>query len=593
VIPHQKEEMFSIGSLFASRYEILSEGKRGGMGAVYKVKDTRLRMTRALKVIHPQLLRSEQAQYRFRNEVSISLKLTHRNIVRVYDLSEHKEIEYFTMEHIEGKSLREIINERKKVNKPFTLEVVFPIISQLCEALSYAHQYTIHRDIKPENILIEMKDRGAVGLERETVKLTDFGIAKMLTPSQFMTTSLSMGTPYYMAPEQMEDAAHVDQRADIYAIGVILFELLTLENTIGPELPTDFNPSLSPEINDTYRKAVASKRENRFKQAQDLAANFSAVARQKKESTKEVMRTRSPEPKIDTPELSKNKKEGMYTVRGDGIEDKEESFIDRALASLYQRKDYRGIRITGDNVAARFKEWLGKHPHGNSYTNNKGIPASFFEEIKGQFVLQRERDVFFLSSVPEYSLTQGLERKNYICPVTGMEFVFVKGGTFEMGDTFEDGYDYEKPVHPVRVSDFYLAKYPINQGQWMKMMGSNSSDFKKGDNYPVETVSWVDVQEFIKKLNEKTGQYYRLPTEAEWEYAAREGGKKVRFGTGKDIITTDDANFNGSEQYVKPYSRPGVYRKETTPVGSFDPNALGLHDMSGNVWEWVHDWYDP
>lgn len=177
-------------------------------------------------------------------------------------------------------------------------------------------------------------------------------------------------------------------------------------------------------------------------------------------------------------------------------------------------------------------------------------------------------------------------------PTTGMEFVLVPGGCFQMGDTFGDGDGYEMPVHEVCVDDFYMGKYEVTQGEYTRIIGSNPSHFKKGDRYPVEQVSWDDAQDFIKKLNSHSGKHYRLPTEAEWEYAARNGGKKVRFGTGKDTIGPDEANFNASSKYAKPYSRPGTYREQTVAVGSFAPNGLGLYDISGNVWEWCHDWFD-
>ncbi|MBF0343240.1 MAG: SUMF1/EgtB/PvdO family nonheme iron enzyme [Nitrospirae bacterium] len=171
------------------------------------------------------------------------------------------------------------------------------------------------------------------------------------------------------------------------------------------------------------------------------------------------------------------------------------------------------------------------------------------------------------------------------------DFVLVKGGCYEMGDTFSEGVSDEKPLHKVCVDGFYMGRYEVTQAQWEKVMGSNPSFFKKGGRYPVEQVSWDDVQIYISKLNQQTGRKYRLPTEAEWEYACREGGKKVRFGTGTDRINSGIANYNARADYKQPYSDAGEYRSQTTPVGNFKANSLGLYDMSGNVWEWVEDVY--
>lgn len=171
--------------------------------------------------------------------------------------------------------------------------------------------------------------------------------------------------------------------------------------------------------------------------------------------------------------------------------------------------------------------------------------------------------------------------KDYTDPVTGMEMVYVKGGCYQMGDLWGDGDSDEKPVHEVCVDDFYIGKHEVTQGQWKEIMGNNPSYFKDcGDNCPVEQVSWNDAQDYIKKLNRKTGKNYRLPTEVEWEYAARSGGKKEKWaGTSSESELGEYAWYRGNSG------------SKTRPVGQKRPNGLGIYDMSGNVWEWVGDWY--
>ena len=146
----------------------------------------------------------------------------------------------------------------------------------------------------------------------------------------------------------------------------------------------------------------------------------------------------------------------------------------------------------------------------------------------------------------------------------------------------------EGPQHRVSVSAFMLGKTEVTQGQWMALMGSNPSRFKNcGDDCSVENVSWDDAQAYAQKLSEKTGKRYRLPSEAEWEYTAR-AETATPFHTGQ-TITSSQANFDGNGSYSG--SSNGDYRKKTMKVASFGANALGLHDMHGNVWEWVQDVY--
>jgi formylglycine-generating enzyme required for sulfatase activity len=163
-------------------------------------------------------------------------------------------------------------------------------------------------------------------------------------------------------------------------------------------------------------------------------------------------------------------------------------------------------------------------------------------------------------------------------PTTGMELKKVTGGTFTMGDTFGDGDTNEQPTHQVTVSDFYIGTYEVTQGQWQAVMGNNPSYFSScGSNCPVEQVSWEDVQTFIARLNQKSGKNYRLPTEAEWEYAARSGGQSEKYSGSNSVggVAWYDSNSGST----------------THSVGLKQGNGLGLYDMSGNVWEWVNDWY--
>ncbi len=159
----------------------------------------------------------------------------------------------------------------------------------------------------------------------------------------------------------------------------------------------------------------------------------------------------------------------------------------------------------------------------------------------------------------------------------GMEFVWVPSGEFPMGSTSAEARSNEQPVTQVRISrGYWLGKYEVTQGEWQSVMGSNPSRFSGCGNCPVEKVSWNDAQEFIERLNQGPGgTRYRLPTEAEWEYAARAGTSGDRYSGDLDAIARYGEGLEGS----------------THPVGRKDPNAWGLHDMLGNVYEWVQDWY--
>ena len=158
-----------------------------------------------------------------------------------------------------------------------------------------------------------------------------------------------------------------------------------------------------------------------------------------------------------------------------------------------------------------------------------------------------------------------------------IEMIFVEGGTFSMGSRASDAYGVETPAHDVTLSSFYIGKYEVTQGQWRAVMGSNPKKYT-GDNMPVKQVSWDDAQAFIKKLNALTGKNYRLPTEAEWEYAGCGGNKSKGYRYSGSNVLKDVAWYGANTTAIQ-------------NVGKKRPNELGIYDMSGNVWEWCQDWF--
>lgn len=224
---------------------------------------------------------------------------------------------------------------------------------------------------------------------------------------------------------------------------------------------------------------------------------------------------------------------------------------------------------------------------------------------------------------PEKPVMQTENASTYTEPITGMEFVFVKGGCYWMGDTFGDGLDNEKPVHEVCVDDFWMGKYEVTVGEFRKFVNEtgyrtdaekgegcvnlviggnekwislnwNNPGFAHDDRHPIVCVSWNDANAFIEWQKMKTGKSYRLPTEAEWEYAARSGGKKYKYSWGNGSPSGNILDESFKKAFPESPSIWGGYDDGfvyTAPVGTYRPNEIGLYDMSGNVLEWSQDWY--
>src|SRR3989344_1270060 len=214
-----------VAAILATRYEVLDSLGEGGMGLVYRVRDRETTEILALKLLRPEIARDPAMMERFKNEIRLAHRITHKNVCRIYDFNRVDDLAYFTREYVDGESLRAYLKRAGKLTPERTIDLARQIASGLSEAHA---QGVIHRCLKPDNVML-----GRDGL----VKLLDFGIARALG-SDAATARTIMGTPEYMAPEQSQGKA-VDQRVDLYALGLILYESLTGRRAFSGTTPVE------------------------------------------------------------------------------------------------------------------------------------------------------------------------------------------------------------------------------------------------------------------------------------------------------------------------------------------------------------------
>ena len=585
VIPtaHDAETVVLEGMAFAGQslgagerignYEVIRELGRGGMGVVYLVRNVISDKEYALKLIRPELSQSREINRRFISEVTTSQELLSRNIVRVFQPELDGEQLFFTMEHVPGRSLRALLEGRKGQVPPFTVDEACQILLPVLQALEHVHSRrppVVHRDLKPENIMV-------VGEFPEIrVKVLDFGLAKVLSPSRLTKSAVITGTAYYMAPEQLK-AATVDHHADLYAVGVILFELLTGDIPQGFfDLPGQTNPDVPSSLDDLLRKCLASNPSARPGGASQVRKALEGIQRE----ANAPGQTPAP-PKEDPPPAAEPAPEPESPAK----------------YALTVRPTPADATVKILNIGPRYEDGI------------KLEPDRYHVEVSKAGYQTVRQWVGLTDSNREIEIA--LEKKKgpsrgdiWTDPATGMEFVWVPKGCFQMGSNSGD--DDEKPVHEVCVDGLWMGKFEVTRGQfrefvrqtgyrseaetgggafiwtgskWEKKAGYywDKVGFDQDDSHPVVTVSWNDAQAFVKWLSGKGNGTFRLPTEAEWEYAARSGGRDETYSGGNDV---DRVAWYGKNS-----------GKKTHAVGSKAPNGLDLYDMSGNVWEWVQDWY--
>jgi serine/threonine protein kinase len=248
--------------------EILELVGQGGMGAVYKARQPKLDRLVALKVLPPQAARDPAFAERFSREAKSLARLNHPGVVTIFDFGESQGLYYFTMEFVDGRTVRELLQAGA-----LTPAGALAIVPQVCDALQYAHdEGIVHRDIKPENILLDKKGR---------VKIADFGLAKIvgLSPAYLSLTAPHevMGTLYYMAPEQVTRSHPVDHRADLYSLGVVFYEMLTGELPLGRFAPPSHKARVDPRLDAVVLRALLREPEQRYQDAAALKKDVEAA----------------------------------------------------------------------------------------------------------------------------------------------------------------------------------------------------------------------------------------------------------------------------------------------------------------------------
>jgi serine/threonine protein kinase/Flp pilus assembly protein TadD len=267
------------GSIFAGRYRIVEELGKGGMGKVYEALDIEIKEKIALKLIKPEIASDEKTIERFKNELKFARKIRHKNVCQMYDLNKEGEIPFITMEYVPGEDLKSFI----KRSKQLSVLTVVSLAKQVCEGLAEAHRLgVVHRDLKPQNIMID-RDGNA--------RIMDFGIARMMSASDLTEKGAVIGTPDYMSPEQV-DGIEADQRADLYSLGVIIYEMVTgrppfkgtsamsvalKHKTDMPADPNELDPLIPGSLSRLILKCLEKDKEKRYQKAEDLLRDLTEM----------------------------------------------------------------------------------------------------------------------------------------------------------------------------------------------------------------------------------------------------------------------------------------------------------------------------
>lgn len=487
---------------------------------------------------------------KFRKEAENLARMSHPNIVRVIDFIEANNTFYYVMEYVDGEDMNSYLKAHTMSEKE-----AISIILDVAKALKYMHeeQHMLHLDLKPGNIM-RRKDDGHI-------YLIDFGLSKHYGDdgNPDTSTTVGLGTEGYAPLEQGKRAKDRNDflpTIDVYALGATFFKLLTgktppaASDVLDDEdiIPDELTQAkISSDIIDIVVKAMKPGAKKRTASVHDFILALTHIV--------------SDPIKISATSPVQSQEKSTQTIRG-GIENPDRlqtPFTPTKINLPPSPENEEDTVVLAGNSLELAKEEEKKDTEANDIKKKINLLNHHEEDLKQEMAFQ----TFIV---------------NGVC----FDMVKIEAGTFIMGGTpeMENPWNDEKPTHQVTLTNnYYIGKNEVTQALWKAVLGNSPSKFK-GENRPVERVSWNNCNEFISKLNSLTGLKFRLPTEAEWEFAARGGNKTQRYQYSGDNTLDDIAwyieNSNSS----------------THNVASKHPNELGIYDMCGNVWEWCSDYWN-